>query len=114
MSRAHLRNRRPSQSFEIEHFDPLAGPVGTSGAMVKLHIGIGEFEDGACGEVFVSVLGKTGKGSMLEALGRDIAILISLATQYGAPIGVMRRAMTRDEKDRPATMAGAVLDAMEG
>ena len=110
MSRAHLANRRAARSFEIEHFDPLAGPQGMS---LRFHISIGGYSDGAPGEVFVAALGKAGKGSMLEAIARDIAILISLGVQYGAPIDVMRRAMTRDEKDRPVTVAGAVLDAME-
>ena len=111
MIRAPLFNRRSAQSFEIEHFDPLAGP---QGQVLRYHVAIGEYKDGAAGEVFVHVLGNAGKGSMLEALARDAAVIISLSIQYGAPITTLRRAITRDEQNRPLTLVGAVLDAMEG
>ncbi len=111
MSRAHLPNRRPATAFEIEHFDPLAGPRGMA---VKLHVTLGCYEDGKPGEVFITVCGGTGRGSMMEALAREIGILISLGIQHGIPIETMRRAVMRDEKNQPQTLAGAVLDAMEG
>ena len=114
MTRAHLFNRRAAHSFEIEHFDPLAAPAGAGGAVLRLHITIGEYKDGKPGEVFVSVLDKAGKGSMLEAIARDAAVLISLGIQHGVSIGTMKRAITRDEQSRPQTFVGAVLDAMEG
>ena len=108
MTRAPLFNRRSAQSFEIEHFDQLGGIV------IRMHVAIGEYKDGAPGEVFVHLLGNAGKGSSLEALARDAAILISLATQFGCPLETQRRAITRDEHNRPLTLIGAVLDAMEG
>ena len=111
MTRVPLFNRRSAQSFEIEHFDPLAGPQGQT---LRYHVTIGEYKDGKPGEVFVHVLDNAGKGSMLEALARDAAVLISLAVQHGASPTMLRRAITRDEQNRPQTMIGAVLDAMEG
>lgn len=111
MTRIPLFNRRAGVSFEVEHFDPLAGDGGMT---IRYHVTLGAYKDGSTGETFVTVLGKAGKGSMLEAIARDAAILISFALQYGAPIETMCRAMTRDEKDRPQTFVGAVLDAMEG
>lgn len=114
MTRAHLPNRRPGQSFEIEHYDPLAAPAGQGGMALRFHVSIGAYEDGTPGEVFVTALGKAGRGSMLEALARDAAILISLGMQYGVSISLMRGAVSRDEQNRPQTLVGAVLDAMEG
>jgi hypothetical protein len=111
MTRAPLFNRRAGQSFEIEHFDPLAGPQGMA---LRFHITIGEYKDGKPGEVFITALGKAGRGSMLEAFARDAGVLISLAIQYGAPLETQRRAITRDAQNRPLTFVGAVLDAMEG
>ena len=111
MSRDPLLNRRAGQSFEIEHFDPLAGPGGMA---LRFHIAIGEYKDGRPGEVFVTALGAAGKGSMLEAFARDAAVLISLALQFGASVEKLRGAITRNEQNRPQTFVGAVLDAMEG
>ncbi len=109
MTRIPLFNRRGAGSFEIEHVDPLAG----TGEPLRYHVTIGQFPDASSGEVFITPLGKSGKGSMLEAIARDAAILMSLAIQYGAPLETMRRAVTRDEQNRPQTFVGAVLDAME-
>ena len=112
MTRAPLFNSRLAKSFEIEHFDPLAGD---GGRVIRYHITVGYYADGkTIGEVFVTPLGKAGRGSMLEALARDAAVLISLATQHGCPLETQRRAITRDEQNRPLTLVGAVLDAMEG
>ena len=111
MTRVPLFNRRSNRTFKIEHFDPLAGPEGMA---LRFHVSIGEFADGSAGEVFITAAGKSGKGSMLEALARDVAVLMSLAIQYGAPLETMRRAVSRNEQNRPQTFVGAVLDAMEG
>ena len=113
MTRVPLFNRRAAHSFEIEHYDPLAAAPGAGGATLRYHVALGEYKDGKPGEVFITVLGKAGKGSMLEALARDAAILMSLGVQYGVPIELMKRAVTRDEQNRPQTFVGAVLDAME-
>ena len=109
MTRIPLVNRRSAASFEVEHFDPLSG----ASTPLRYHVAVGQFKDGSAGEVFITPQGSSGKGSMLEAIARDAAILMSLALQYGAPIETMRRAMTRDEQERPQTFVGAVLDAVE-
>lgn len=62
-------------------------------------------------EVFVSAI-KAGSG--MAALARDGAILISIALQHGAPLGTLRSALTRDGAGGPASVIGAVVDAMEG
>jgi hypothetical protein len=111
VTRIPLFNRRAGASFEVEHFDPLAGD---GGATIRYHVTIGQFKDGSAGETFIMPMAKAGKGSMLEAIARDAAILLSFALQHGASPDVLRRAMTRDEKNQPQTFVGAVLDAMEG
>lgn len=100
MSRAHLPNRRPGESFNVLH----------NGA--QFIVTIGQYEDGKPGEVFVSATGNAGKGSDIEALARDAAILMSLGIQYGVPLATMRAAVTRGESGEPATLVGAVLDAV--
>jgi hypothetical protein len=41
---------------------------------------------------------------------RDIAVLISIALQYGAPVDVLRQAVGREPDGRPTAVAGAALD----
>ena len=99
--RACLPQRRASEMFEVEH----------DGS--TMHVTTGHFEDGGMGEIFIMPQGNLGKGSNVEALARDAAILISLGKQYGCPIEVMQRAITRDDKNQPMTLVGAVLDALK-
>ncbi len=113
MTRERLPNARSSVSYEIEHFDPLAAPAGRPGKTLKFHITGSRYPDGRAAEVFIHALGSAGRGSMLEALARDVATLISIALQHGTPVETMRRTVSRDEKDRPQTFVGAVLDSME-
>ena len=98
---AHLPQRRPSFMYEVTHEGHTH------------HVTIGCYEDYMAGEAFIVPQGNAGKGSATEALARDAAILISLGLQYGVPIEIMQRAITRDDKEQPMTLVGAVLDAME-
>ena len=61
-------------------------------------------------EVFLSCEKTT---SAIEALGRDGAILISLALQHGCAFETMRRAVTREEDGAAATLIGQLLDEIE-
>jgi hypothetical protein len=99
--RAALPQRRMSFMTEVEHEGH------------KHHVTIGCYEDFNAGELFINPIGNAGKGSAIEALARDAAILISLGLQYGVPIETMRGAITRDDKEQPMTLIGAVLDAIE-
>lgn len=102
MTRARLPARRASETFVMTHGE------------IAFSIGVGLYDDGSPGEVFIHALDKSAKGSAVEALARDAAILISIARQYGAPLDGMRRGVTRDDKGAPATLVGAVLDAVCG
>ena len=101
MTRAHLPNRRHGVAFEVEHEGH------------RFHVCLGAYEDGGVGELFITPMGKAGKGSAVEALARDVAIIASIAIQFGVSMDLMRRAVTRDEAGRPSTLVGAVFDACE-
>lgn len=69
--------------------------------------------DGASGElleVFVSTWSQA--GSSLQDAVRDAAIMISLAIQHGCSIDTMARALTRNHDGQPASIIGAVVEAM--
>jgi hypothetical protein len=101
--RQKLPARRGATTIEIQH----------EGAPIT--ITIGEHDDGRLGEVFVHLSNRR-HSTPLEALARDAAILISIALQYGAPIEVLRAAVTRDTAEgdygAPSSIVGAVLDGM--
>jgi hypothetical protein len=70
---------------------------------------VGYYPDGTPGEVFVT---GAKAGSDVDAATRDNAVLISLALQFGVPLGVMRGAMTREQDGSPSTIAGKVVDML--
>ncbi len=74
----------------------------------RFEVSLGHFEDGTAAEVFISA---TKTGSDVQSLGRDAAIILSLALQHGVPLDRIRHAMTRDEGERPQSIVGAVVDA---
>ncbi len=43
---------------------------------------------------------------------KDVAVMISLALQYGAPMQAIRDAVTRESNGSPIGVGGAVLDAI--
>jgi hypothetical protein len=49
-------------------------------------------------------------GSQADANARDAAVAASLAFQYGCPLDVLRGALLRDSRGRPATPLGVALD----
>jgi hypothetical protein len=61
-------------------------------------------------EVFISSRAKT--GSPVDVAARDIAILMSLALQYGCPVDVMERALTKGADGNPEGLAGEVARLM--
>ena len=65
--------------------------------------------NGEIGETFIQAHKQS---TPLEAAARDAAVLVSLALQYGAPVAQLREGVTRDARGEPASIVGAVLDAM--
>lgn len=96
--RRALPTRRPNISFAFDRGSiPFVGSVGFSRGLEPL-------------EVFLSC-GKT--TTEIESLGRDAAILISLALQHGCSFDTMREAITRGEDGSAATLVGQLLDEIE-
>ena len=97
MTRRSLPQRRRSETFSLEH----AGQT--------YFVSIGLYTEGSIGEVFVQAA-KT--SSQIEALARDSAIIISLALQFGCSAETLRHSVTRAADGSPASLIGAVLDAL--
>lgn len=73
--------------------------------------GVGRFTDGRPAELFIDPR-KAWADATADA--RDAAVAASIALQYGAPVEVLRDALTRDEAGNAAGVLGAALDALAG
>lgn len=90
-----LPNRRYSEVISLDHDGILFnGQVSFSPEGKPLEI----FLDG----------GKN--GTAVQAVARDSAVAVSLALQFGTPLEILRKAMTRDDHGRAAGPIGAFLD----
>ena len=72
-------------------------------------VGFGRFPDGRIAEVFIDSV-KGGADAIADA--RDAAVCFSIAAQYGAPMSVVREALTRNENNVATGILGAALDAI--
>ena len=104
MTREPLSHRRDGETFTLEWFD---------GRQIARHdCGLSRFSDGRVAEVFSYVF--YGKGSDSETYARDASIILSLALQHGTPLETIHKALTRDDKDAPATLIGAIVEKLAG
>jgi hypothetical protein len=94
--RKRLPQRRLHQVVDFQH----AGYGYTAG--------LGFFETGELGEIFINVPGRS--GSAIEVFARDAAILASIGLQHGACLDVIRRALTRNSDGSAGSPLGAILD----
>ena len=98
MTRIRPEDRRACETIDLTHDNQVYS------------VSLGMLQDRCTGvEVFVSAR-KT--ASMLEALARDGAILMSFAMQYGASVDELAGAMSRGDQNEPQSLLGAVLDAV--
>jgi hypothetical protein len=111
-----LPQRSERESEIVEHiWSPNA-----SGQMSEFFLlSIGRYEDGRPGEVFINYEGKPAERSV--NVGHDIATLISIALQYGAPVEVLRDAMGHSvvnfmgtDRVMAHTVVGTVLQVLAG
>lgn len=118
-ARERLPDRRESDLIEVEHvWRGAHGEVGET-----MLVTLGRHADGRVAEVFIDYPPRDGerrKSERTMALGRDIAVLISVALQYGAPLDVLCHAVSREDaymlgalKEVPSTPVGTVLDALQ-
>jgi hypothetical protein len=100
--RRRLCDRRACWTYEFEH------------AGIRYVAGVGRFENdpGAdLAEVFFNVPGKA--GTTIESHARDEAIAASLALQFGCPVDVLRRALTRNVDGSPSGALGRLLESLD-
>jgi hypothetical protein len=79
--RERLPNRREHELLDFEH------------AGIRYTAGIGRFEDGALGEIFLNA---AKQGTTVDANARDAAVAASLLLQYGCPVETLRSALMRN------------------
>ena len=98
MSERHpLPSRRRAETFTVIHWNQ------------PFTVTIGFYDDGQPAEVFVDAA-KTGND--IAHIARDAAIVVSIALQCGASTATLKHAMTRDSRGAPASILGAVIDAL--
>jgi hypothetical protein len=93
--RERLPNRRANETFNIESF------------ALRFTITIGRFADGRLAEIFAT---NHRAQSAAGILASDAAIAASLALQFGCPVDVLRKALSRDNQGRATGPLGAALD----
>ena len=117
MTREVLPNRRESSADEVTH---IWSPATDQEQVEDMLVTIGLYEDGRVGEVFINYVrdeGERKKADRVINLGHDVATIISIAIQYGAPIEKLRDAVGRSDvnymgqvRSMPHTIVGTVLD----
>jgi hypothetical protein len=76
---------------------------------MKFTVCAGYYPDGRIAEIFVS---SDKPGSPIEAIGRDAAVVTSLALQFGCTVETIRHALTKDHDGGPATLLGSALNLL--
>ena len=92
-----LPRRRAAETFNLRFWNQ------------PFTVTVGFYADGKLGEVFIDG-GKTGQD--IQSTARDAAVLLSLALQHGVPPETIRHAVTRGASEEPASILGAVVDAL--
>ena len=95
--RERLPNRRYSATMDMRHADK------------DFSVSIGFYPDKRPAEVFIS---GPKAGTDMDAIARDGAVLLSLALQYGVPLGVIQGTVTRSMSGDPSSIIGSVVDAL--
>ena len=98
MGREKLTNRRASETLKLIH----------DGA--RYQCSFSRFPDGRLAEVFISVA-KVGTG--LNVMARDLAVVTSLALQYGVPVEVLRAALEQELDGTQRGPLGTLLAQIE-
>jgi ribonucleoside-diphosphate reductase alpha chain len=96
-NRRRLPNRRGSITLELEALG------------LTFTVTASKFNDGELGEVFIQNHKATSAAGILAS---DCAIAASLALQFGCPVEVLRRALSRDAQGRSTGPLGAALDLL--
>ena len=97
MIRRALPQRRANETFNLRFWNRL------------FTVTVGFYADGTPAEVFIDG-SKTGND--IQSTARDAGVLLSLALQHGVPPETIRHAVTRGASEEPASILGAIVDAL--
>lgn len=104
MSREALPPARGSLNLDFVY--PPENPAGG----LQFTATVGFYEDGRMGELFLM----SGKAeSTMESIARDLAVVTSIALQYGAPVDVIRAALTQLSNGAPAGPLGVLFELLK-
>jgi len=98
-SRRRLPDRRGSETFAI-----------TCGGLNYVAT-VSRYDDGRLGEIFLT---NHKAGSAAGIMASDAAIAASLALQYGCPVEVLHKALSRDSRGNATGPLGIALDLIAG
>lgn len=77
---------------------------------MAIEVQLGFYDDGRIGEVFLST---TKSGTAIDTNCRDLALVTSIALQYGCPLKTIADAATRDGMGRPEGLAATLFQHIE-
>jgi ribonucleoside-diphosphate reductase alpha chain len=97
--RERLPNRRASETFEIYAFE------------LRFTLSVSKYPDGRPAEIFTTNHRATSAAGIMAS---DAAIAASLALQFGCPVDVLRRALSRDGNGKATSPLGLALDLIAG
>src|SRR5262245_31681521 len=95
MTRERLPNRRASELLEVQAL------------RLPFTVSMSKYSDGRLAEIFIT---NHRAGSAAGILASDAAIAASLALQFGCPVDVLRKALSRDSAGRATSPLGIALD----
>jgi ribonucleoside-diphosphate reductase alpha chain len=95
--RVRLPARRASTTFEVEALG------------LRFTVSASRYPDGQPAEIFVT---NHRAGSAAGIMASDAAIAASLALQFGCPVDVLRKALSRDSAGRATSPLGVGLDLL--
>ena len=96
-TRRRLQQRRRAETFDLTFRDQL------------ITITTGFFADDTLGGIFIGI---DKSGTDIASVARDAGVLLSLALQHGVPPNTIRHAVTRGASAEPASILGAIVDAL--
>jgi hypothetical protein len=96
-TRHRLENRRANTTFDVEALG------------LRFTVSASRYPNGQPAEIFVT---NHRAGSAAGIMASDAAIAASLALQFGCPIDVLRKALSRDSAGRPTSPLGVGLDLL--
>jgi hypothetical protein len=95
--RTRLPDRRTSETFDVESCG------------LRFTVTASRFSDHRLGEVFIQ---NHKADSTAGIMASDAAIAASLALQFGCPVEILRKALSRDGRGGAATPLGQALDIL--